>query len=193
MDNFYGSADWKEARRLAILRNIQEHNGDLICEYCGKPIIRKGDCIVHHKEELTELNWMDYAIAYGQDNLMCVHMRCHNEIHGKGFYGGGRFARKAYLLYGRAESVEAWIRDNREKGDLIVYVPDIWLGISGGVGRADNDALLDDVLRTRDFLMDRIHTRAGKWKRGIVAGTYDNRAERDRLVRWLGAEELGLE
>ena len=193
MDSFYNGADWKEARRLAILRNIETHGGSLVCEWCGRPIVRKGDCIVHHKEELTELNWMDHAIAYGQDNLMCVHMRCHNEIHGKGFYGGGRFARKVYLLYGRAESVEAWIRDNRAKGDLIVYVPDIWLGISGGVGREGNDALLDDVMRTRDFLLDRIHTRTGKWKRAIVAGGYSNRAERERLMKWLGAEEMGVD
>lgn len=192
MEGFYGSSEWKEARRLAILLNIEKHEGNLVCEYCGKPIIRKGDCIVHHKTELTEANWMDALVAYGQDNLECVHMRCHNEIHGKGWYGGGRFARKVYLVCGGHERIREWLEENRSRGDLIVYVPELWLGLSGGIGRDGNDALLDDVMRVRDFLLDRIYTRAGKWKRAVVAGTYDNRAERERVCKRLGAEVIDL-
>lgn len=188
---FYQGAQWQETRRLAILSNIEKY-GSLTCEYCHMPIAKSHDCIVHHKVELTESNVFDFDIAYSLDNLQCVHMRCHNAIHQKGFYGRGRFARKVYLVYGEPDALDDWLATNRDVGDLIVYVPELWLALSGGLGREGNDCLLDDVLRTRDFLLDRIYTRSGQWRRGLILGGYGNRAERERMVTRYDLETIAV-
>ena len=50
---FYKSKRWEQfVERLRLER--AGNDGAVICEHCGKPIVRKYDCIGHHKEELTE-------------------------------------------------------------------------------------------------------------------------------------------
>ena len=53
--NFYRSKEWE--RLLIVLKNERVDNaGNIICEHCGKPIVRAYDCIGHHKIELTKEN-----------------------------------------------------------------------------------------------------------------------------------------
>ena len=50
---FYRSREW--AALLAALKQERVNDeGQIVCEYCGKPIVRAYDMIGHHKEELTE-------------------------------------------------------------------------------------------------------------------------------------------
>ena len=74
---FYRSKEWR--RLLDILKNERLNDqGEIICSYCGKPIVRAYDIIGHHKHELTEENVNDFNISLNPDNVELVHHRCHN-------------------------------------------------------------------------------------------------------------------
>ena len=79
LDNFYKSDEWRNL--LNVLKSEREREGVLYCEHCGKPIIKKFDCIGHHKHELTNANVNDYNISFNPDNIMLIHHKCHNIIH----------------------------------------------------------------------------------------------------------------
>ena len=82
--NFYRSKQWENL--LQVLRNERiDAEGNIICAHCGKPIVRKYDCIGHHVIELTEENYTDANISLNPENIKLVHHRCHNLIHNK-FY-----------------------------------------------------------------------------------------------------------
>ena len=80
--DFYRSKPWENLLKTLKMDRLNEQ-GELICEYCGKPIVRKYDCIGHHKIELTEDNFSDADISLNPDNIMLVHHKCHNIIHDK--------------------------------------------------------------------------------------------------------------
>lgn len=74
---FYRSRSWREFVELLKIERTDE-NGFIICAHCGKPIVKKYDCIGHHKEELTEENYENPEISLNPDNVVLVHQRCHN-------------------------------------------------------------------------------------------------------------------
>ena len=53
LSTFYRSKEWERFMRF-LKEEREDENGFVICEHCGKPIVKKYDCIGHHKEELTE-------------------------------------------------------------------------------------------------------------------------------------------
>ena len=75
----YKSKRWKEVTRPAVYEKAEG-----ICFFCGKLILKRWT--VHHKEELSELNYRDEKIAFGIDNLELCHSKCHN-IHHERFLG----------------------------------------------------------------------------------------------------------
>lgn len=66
---FYRSSEWEKLRELITLERVNDE-GDLICEYCGKPIMKAYDAICHHKIELNEVNVHDAEIALNPSNIM---------------------------------------------------------------------------------------------------------------------------
>lgn len=70
----YQSRRWKNEVRPAVIRRDKA-----ICYFCGKLI--KGRLDVHHLIELTEKNYQDPHIAFGLDNLVCAHKKCHDIHH----------------------------------------------------------------------------------------------------------------
>lgn len=80
LSTFYKSREW--GKLLSVIRTewINEQ-GEIICAYCGKPIVKKYDCIGHHKIPLTEDNVDDVSISLNPENIDLLHHRCHNKIH----------------------------------------------------------------------------------------------------------------
>ena len=52
LGNFYQSKEWRSLLTTLKMERIND-NGEIICEYCGKPITKAYDMIGHHKTELT--------------------------------------------------------------------------------------------------------------------------------------------
>lgn len=52
LSNFYKSKQWEDLLEQLKLERV-DSNGDIVCEHCHKPIVKKYDCIGHHKIELN--------------------------------------------------------------------------------------------------------------------------------------------
>lgn len=72
----YNCEKWKKVRKLKRI----EANG--FCERCMEEGRFTAGKIVHHKEPITDKNYMDDDLMYGLDNLQFVCDDCHKEIHG---------------------------------------------------------------------------------------------------------------
>lgn len=182
--SFYRSKEW--CLLIQHIRHDRLNGGGLtICEYCGKPIIKEYDCIAHHKTYLTEDNVNDYSISLNPDNIMLVHHKCHNIIHDKLSYRG----RKVYMVYGAPMAgKETYVNGVKDDGDLIVNIDSIWQCVSGGDGKPNR--LKSIVFGIRDYMLDSIKYRRGKWNNAYIIGGYPLISERERLCKELGAEEI---
>jgi hypothetical protein len=106
LSNFYRSKEWESLRSQLRIERVND-DGDIICHYCHKPIIKAYDCIAHHVVPLTESNVNDYSISLNPDNLVLVHHNCHNKIHSKGFK-----CKRVYIVYGSPCSGKSYYVDS---------------------------------------------------------------------------------
>lgn len=191
LDTFYKSKEWVNLIKSIRLERVNS-NGDVICEECGEPIVRAYDCIGHHKEELTEQNVNDAMVSLNPDNVMLVHHRCHNRIHKKFYYGED--TRQVYLVYGSPLSGKTtWVNEVKSDGDLIVDIDSIWQCVSG-CERYKKPAVLNAcVFGVRDYLIECVKYRRGKWRNAYVVGGYPLISERERLCRELRAREIFID
>lgn len=165
-------------------------DGQIICEYCGKPIVKAYDCIGHHKIELTEDNVNDYQISLNPENIMLLHGSCHNRIHDK----FGRSSRMVYLVYGSPLSGKTtYVKDSMSEGDLIIDQDNIWQCVSGCDRYQKPGRLKAIVFRVRDNLLDAVRYRFGKWSNAYIIGGYPLQSERERLMKELGAREVFID
>lgn len=177
---------------MHIKHDRLNEDGLLICEHCGKPIVRAYDCIGHHVKELTEENVNDAEVSLNPDNVMLVHHRCHNKIHHKLSYN--YWDRQVWLVYGAPMSGKSsYVEGVKECGDLIVDMDSIWQCVSGCDRYVKPDRLRSIVFGVRDKLLDDVRYRRGKWQRAYVIGGYPLISERDRLCRELGAREVFID
>ena len=189
LENFYKSDEWERLREI-IMQERTDDNGEIICEYCGKPITKKYDCIAHHKIELTEENVNDYAISLNPDNIALIHFKCHNKEHRR-FDG---FVQEVYLVYGSPCSGKStWVKDNANPDDLIVDVDQIWECISNTDRYNKPNRLKANVFGVRDCLIDQIRCRLGAWRNAYVIGGYPLRSDRDRLCELLRATPIFID
>lgn len=188
-NNFYQSKQW--IKLLQVIKSERLNNeGELICEYCGKPIVKAYDCIGHHIIELTEDNVDDYNISLNPDNIQLVHHRCHNKIHNKLGYAG----RKVYIVYGSPLSGKtSYVDSVKNEGDLIVDIDNIWQCVSGCERYVKPNRLKSIVFGVRDKLLEDIKYRRGKWSCAYIIGGYPLISERERLSRELGAELIFID
>lgn len=188
LSSFYKSRDWVNLMQVIRLERVNSE-GQLICEYCGKPIIAKYDCIGHHKIELTEANVDDANIALNPDNIMLVHHRCHNKIHNKLSY-----SQHVYLVYGSPLSGKnTFVKDNMDVGDCIVDIDNIWQSISGCDRYIKPNRLRSCVFNIRNHMIDMVRMRQGKWLNAWIIGGYPLISERERLCKALGAREIFID
>lgn len=183
---FYKSKQWEQLRAQLMLERINE-DGELICEHCGKPIMKRYDCIAHHKQELTEENVNDASISLNPENIALIHFRCHNEIHER--YGG--FKQEVYLVYGAPCSGKTtFVEEIARPDDLILDLDRIWEAISISDRNHKQERLKANVFGIRDAIIDQIRIRKGNWRTAYVIGGYPLRTDRDRLCDLLRAKEI---
>lgn len=189
--SFYKSREWEKLIALLRVQRVNE-NGDVICAHCGKPIVRAYDCIGHHVIELDESNVNDASVSLNPDNIVLVHHRCHNKIHKKLYTGES--VRQVFLVYGSPLSGKtSWVRSVRCDGDLIVDMDDIWQFISG-CERYTKPAVLNSIaFGVRDYLIESVRYRRGKWRNAYVIGGYPLIGERERLTTMLDAREVFID
>ena len=188
---FYKSRKWENF--VEALR-IERANADgvVICEHCGKPIIKKYDCIGHHIEELTDDNVNDVMIALNPDNIELVHFKCHNQIH-KRFGYAGKTIQKVYIVYGAPCSGKSFfVSEVAEPGDIILDIEKLWSAI-----RADKcseyekpNELKQNVFALRDAMIDMIRVRRGRWNNAYIVGGYPLCGERERLAEIISADKM---
>ena len=187
--DFYHSTEWRTLTKTLRIDRTND-DGQIICEYCGKPIIKAYDCIGHHKIELTEDNVNDYQISLNPENILLCHSRCHNYIHDK----FGRSSRMVYLVYGAPLSGKTtYVKDSMSEGDLIIDMDNIWQCVSGCDRYQKPGRLKAIVFRVRDNLLDAVRYRFGKWNNAYIIGGYPLQSERERLMKELGAREVFID
>lgn len=191
LNNFYQGSAWRKFVEGLRIDRANE-NGDVICAYCGEPIVRKYDCIGHHVEELTDANVNDVEVALNPGNVLLVHHKCHNRIHKKFVYGED--IRQVFLVYGAPCSGKStWVNEVKNDGDLIVDMDSIWQCVSGCDRYVKPGVLNSCAFGVRDTLLDMVRLRTGKWKNAYVIGGYPLIGERERLVKSLGAREVFID
>lgn len=189
LEDFYQSREWNKLLRT-IKNERTNEEGNIICSYCGKGIVRKYDCIGHHKIELTNENINDYNISLNPDNIELVHHRCHNYIHHKFEYR----IRKIYIVYGAPLSGKStFVKNNMIDGDLVVDVDNIWECISGQPRYNKPHSIKPFVFQIRDLIIDGIKHRLGRWKTAYIIGGYPLQSERSLLCKMLGAQEIFID
>ena len=187
--SFYRGKEWRKLLEGLKLERVNEE-GQLICEYCGKPIVRAYDAIGHHKVELTEENVNDYSVSLNPDNVAFVHHSCHNRIHDKLGYK----KREVFVVYGPPLAGKtAWVKDCMVEGDLVVDMDNVWECVSGCERYVKPRRLNAVAFKVRDVLIDAVKYRLGKWQNAYVIGGYPLSSERERLCKELGAREVFID
>lgn len=186
---FYTSRAWSDFLQVLKMQRVNEH-GEIICEQCGKPIVKKYDCIGHHKIELNDQNVNDASIALNPDNIALVHHACHNKIHNKLAYR----PRCVYLVYGAPLSGKStYVAEIAERGDLIIDMDNIWQCISGQPRYIKPPSLNDIAFGVRDALLESVKYRRGRWVNCYIVGGFPLISERERLCKELGAKPIYVE
>ena len=180
----YRSKEWEQLKHRLMLERTKDV---LLCEHCGKPIVKAYDCIGHHKIELTDENVNDYSISLNPENIELIHFHCHNEIHQR-FEG---FRQEVYLVYGSPCSGKTtWVRENANDDDLILDIDSIWECICKSDRYHKPNRLKKNVFGIRDCIIDQIRTRSGMWRNAFIIGGYPLRSDRDRLCELLRAKPV---
>lgn len=192
LNNFYVSDQWRNlVERLRIER--VDADGNIICAECGKPIIRKYDCVGHHIEELTEDNVNDALVSLNPDNVELIHFRCHNAKHGR-FDGSMRAWQGVYLVYGSpCAGKTTWVKENANADDLVVDIDALWAAVCTGGKYDKRNRLKANVFALRDVLIEQIRMHVGMWRFAYVIGGYPLRTDRDRLCSMLRARPIFID
>lgn len=182
----YTSGEFRGLRAQLMAERVNS-DGLLICEHCGRPILKDFECIAHHVIEVTLANLNDAAITLNPDNIKLVHHKCHNIIHDRFGYS----VKRVYLVWGAPCSGKtSFVMQNKGRNDFIIDMDAIWRAITGGEKYDKPDALRTQAFAVRDSLLDTVKTRAGKWATAYYVTTEPRKAARDRLCAKLGAEPL---
>ena len=188
LKTFYKSKEWLNLLQVLKLERLVQDK--LLCEHCGKEIVKAYDCVGHHVIELNDMNVNDYTISLNPDNIKLIHFKCHNLIHQR-FEG---FCQKVYIVYGSPCSGKTtWVNDVALNDDLIVDMDSIWESICRSDKYHKPNRLKANAFGVRDTLLDMIKTRRGMWRNAYVIGTYPLSSDRERLADRLGAELIYID
>ena len=189
LDNFYTSDPWRRLREIVINERTKA-DGYVYDEVTGQPILKAYDIVLHHKVYLTPENVNDASIALNPDNLQIVSHRTHNKIHEK----FGYIRKEVYLVWGcPLAGKNIFVANSSIYGDLIVDIDNIWQCVSG-LNRYQKPPVLNSVVfGIRDYLMDCVKTRRGKWQNAYIIGGYPLSSERERICRLYGARSVFID
>ena len=189
LHTFYKSNEWEGLLQIIKMERLND-KGQLICEYCGRPITAKYDCIGHHRIPLTDDNVNDVYVSLNPEHIQLVHHRCHNKIHNKLGYQ----MRQVYIVWGSPLSGKtSWVQQNITPGDLIVDMDSIWQCVSGQPKYVKTNKLKSVVFGLRDELLQMVQYRRGKWNNAYIIGGYPLQMERERLVSLLSAQDIFID
>ena len=187
---FYRSTEWQEFRKCIIFERTNE-KGEVICEECGKPIIKQFDCIAHHIKEIDSENLNDCNVTLNPDNIQLLHARCHNMRHSR--FGFGNL-RRVFIVYGSPLSGKnTYVSNCATASDLVVDIDKIYQCISNSPMYVKSNRLTDNVFAVRQTLLDNIKYKYGKWQNAYVIGGFPYNGERERLAQELGAELIYID
>ena len=183
-NNFYRSKEW-EKFRAALIQERTNEDGYVICAHCGKPILKKYDCIGHHKIELSDANCNDFSVSLNPANVDLIHFKCHNEIHNR-FNG---FSQQVFIVWGSPCSGKStWVKENANEDDLILDLDRIWEAVCFSPREKKPGRLKANVFGIRDTIIDQIRMRKGTWRNAFVIGGYPHAVDRERLADLLRAD-----
>lgn len=189
IQSFYKSTEWTSLLTTLKLQRLNS-NGDLICEHCGKPLVKAYDIIGHHIEELTLDNVNRAEISLNPNNIALVHFKCHNIIHDRYC----KYTRHVYLVYGCPLSgKKTWVQENAGQHDIIISLDRIYASIGANAYYNKSGRIADNAFAVRDCLLDSVKANRGKWVSAYILGGYPYRGERERMMTEFGAEEIYIE
>lgn len=190
LSEFYKSGAWKNCMRAIKAERINEE-GFNICEHCGAPIVKKYDCIGHHKNPLTMGNVNNPEISLNPDNIALLHFRCHEEVHNR---FGLFIPQKVFIVHGAPLSGKnTFVKENKGNRDIVVDMDKLWEAITLEPLYIKNNYLKTNVFELRNTLIDQIRMRRGQWQTAWVIGSYPRQGERERLADRLGAELIHID
>lgn len=173
--SFYKSDLWRNLR-TQLMSEREDDNGDIICEYCHKPILNRESCIAHHTIMLNDENVNDYDISLNPERIQLVHMRCHNKIHNR----FGAFNQHRYIVYGApCSGKKTFVKENATRDDIVISMDLLNEAITGGLMLDNSNNTRGEVFAVRDFLLQRLtNNRAMRKAHNIfIIGGYPRDAE----------------
>lgn len=187
LTDFYRQQKWRQLRSHLMLERVNS-KGELLCEHCGKLIVKGSGCIVHHIIPLTVENMDDWNIAFNPKNLMLVHSKCHNEIHER----FGNWQKKVVIVHGSPCSGKTYyVNENKAKNDLVVDLDSIYFALSHNAKYENNPAIKDVVFAVRESIYNSITNRLGDWKSAwVICSTLYFPIDRENLSRQLNATDI---
>lgn len=191
LQKFYKSRKWEGFINLLRQERTQA-DGSIICEHCGKPIVKAYDCIGHHITELTDDNVDDALISLNPDNVQLVHFKCHNQIHKRFGYSVHR-EQEVFIVYGApCAGKTTWVKDNAESTDIILDIDRLWQAVRSEIcdEYEKPNELKQNIFALRDLMLDMIRVRRGRWHKAFIIGGYPLQGERERLADTVGAKQM---
>lgn len=193
-EEFYKSTKWEKFRKV-IIEERTDADGYIHCAICGKPILKKYDLIVHHKQEVDDANVNNVDVSLNPENVECVHFQCHNKIHERFGYNKTSVhtykPKKVYLVYGAPLSGKTtWVHSVATADDLVVDMDSIWQMISINERYTKSNSLKSVAFEMRDKLYDVIRYRNGKWTNAFVISGSALKGDRERLKQRICANEV---
>ena len=189
LNTFYTSKAWADFRKVVIAERMKD-DGFVYDEVTGLPIVKAYDIILHHKTHLTEDNVNDVTISLNPDNIQIVSAKTHNKIHEKLGYS----RKEIFLVYGPPMAGKSsYVKSTALAGDLIIDMDSIWECISGQPRYTKPGKLKAVAFGVRDYLMDCLRVRNGKWQNAYVIGGFPLISERERMVKQYGAREVFID
>lgn len=189
LSSFYTSREWADFRKVVIAERIKD-DGFVYDEITGQPIVKAYDIILHHVIHLTEENVNDANISLNPENIQIVSHRTHNKIHEKLGYS----RKEIFLVYGPPMAGKSsYVKSAALPGDLVIDMDSIWECISGQPRYVKPGKLRAVAFGVRDYLMDCLKVRNGKWQSAYIIGGFPLSNERERIVKAYGAREVYIE
>ena len=189
LSSFYTSREWADFRKVVIAERIKD-DGFVYDEITGQPIVKAYDIILHHVIHLTEENVNDVSISLNPENIQIVSHRTHNKIHEKLGYS----RKEIFLVYGPPMAGKSsYVKSAALPGDLVIDMDSIWECISGQPRYVKPGKLRAVAFGVRDYLMDCLKVRNGKWQSAYIIGGFPLSSERERIVNTYGAREVFIE
>ena len=158
----------------------------LRCERCGEIVAKARDLTLHHIIELTPENASDATIALNPENVLVVHHRCHDALHGR---FGHEPEKGVFVVYGPPLSGKStFVEEHKGRNDLVVDMDRLFAAVTMLPEYDKPDILLPNVRGIYNLLADNIKTRHGRWHSAWVITGGADRYRREGLARDLGAE-----